>query len=596
MAKRSGRNDPCWCDSGLKYKRCHFDLDRQEISLAPSPSDRGAVGSFGGYDVHVLGERPRPDLRQRWPIPHGTLETADPEEVFRARVEPFSLDSIVSLTAELTRQIWKDSAKFKEAVERAGRRPGTVFLPFLLRRLVTQAIAGRSLTDTAEEVVDVLGLAAAERILIDIAAVRDRQARSTGDIGSVAMRLLQAQFHDQLGSESYMRELWLNLKTVEGCLAAGLDLDAVYKAHFGLTYQELAALCFAAHAHVTEGNGVIDTNLWFDNRVVDVGNEVVDAFFQLTVSDYQKFQEIARTAEYSEPGFEPYAFSPLISTPLIRRDSGTCVAPIARDLLERPTRGFTIDALRAIDAHEPKRRGTYSDVSGSVYEDYVRSSLNEASGTGEVKRGTDVLSVDEMNCDFICVEPEGLTLVEAKAVRFRLKADMTKQHGPLMEEMKRTRLGHGLAQLQASADKIAEADTSVPTGLPLVGLLVVRGEEVLVNFTEFRSLLEQLAAEELGRPVTVSYQVTNDEGFSSLVRLCVTGQSLYEFLSRKIAEPRSKHEDLHNTINREIEHLPSHPLQDEIHRAFENLQARFFKGLQASDVATLVDPTPAGST
>lgn len=24
-----GRNDPCWCGSGVKYKRCHLDSDRR---------------------------------------------------------------------------------------------------------------------------------------------------------------------------------------------------------------------------------------------------------------------------------------------------------------------------------------------------------------------------------------------------------------------------------------------------------------------------------------------------------------------------------------------------------------------------------------
>jgi uncharacterized protein YchJ len=25
-----GRNERCWCGSGLKYKRCHFDADRSQ--------------------------------------------------------------------------------------------------------------------------------------------------------------------------------------------------------------------------------------------------------------------------------------------------------------------------------------------------------------------------------------------------------------------------------------------------------------------------------------------------------------------------------------------------------------------------------------
>ena len=29
MAKRIGRNDPCWCGSGKKYKVCHEEFDRR---------------------------------------------------------------------------------------------------------------------------------------------------------------------------------------------------------------------------------------------------------------------------------------------------------------------------------------------------------------------------------------------------------------------------------------------------------------------------------------------------------------------------------------------------------------------------------------
>jgi len=27
---RPGRNDPCWCGSGKKYKRCHLPADKQQ--------------------------------------------------------------------------------------------------------------------------------------------------------------------------------------------------------------------------------------------------------------------------------------------------------------------------------------------------------------------------------------------------------------------------------------------------------------------------------------------------------------------------------------------------------------------------------------
>jgi uncharacterized protein YecA (UPF0149 family) len=27
-----GRNEPCWCGSGKKYKKCHYESDREKFS------------------------------------------------------------------------------------------------------------------------------------------------------------------------------------------------------------------------------------------------------------------------------------------------------------------------------------------------------------------------------------------------------------------------------------------------------------------------------------------------------------------------------------------------------------------------------------
>lgn len=29
LPPKVGRNEPCWCGSGLKYKRCHWDKDEK---------------------------------------------------------------------------------------------------------------------------------------------------------------------------------------------------------------------------------------------------------------------------------------------------------------------------------------------------------------------------------------------------------------------------------------------------------------------------------------------------------------------------------------------------------------------------------------
>jgi preprotein translocase subunit SecA len=53
-ARRSGptigRNDPCWCGSGKKYKHCHMQSDRtgeaapQQRAAAPQPAGKAAAG------------------------------------------------------------------------------------------------------------------------------------------------------------------------------------------------------------------------------------------------------------------------------------------------------------------------------------------------------------------------------------------------------------------------------------------------------------------------------------------------------------------------------------------------------------------------
>ena len=34
MEEKIGRNDPCWCGSGRKYKKCHYDFDQKIERIA----------------------------------------------------------------------------------------------------------------------------------------------------------------------------------------------------------------------------------------------------------------------------------------------------------------------------------------------------------------------------------------------------------------------------------------------------------------------------------------------------------------------------------------------------------------------------------
>jgi len=178
--------------------------------------------------------------------------------VFEARVNAFSLDSIVSMAAGLTRRFWKDRGAFDRDLRRAGLQPSAVFLPTLIRRLVTEAIVRRQLPDAVTPGITAEWFARAERVLQDATSASDYALLDALGPESTAMRSLQAQYHDQLNYDTFVRELWLGMDTVRRCAAAGVDLDRGFSETFGISYFELALLSFAAWSTVIEGNGVID--------------------------------------------------------------------------------------------------------------------------------------------------------------------------------------------------------------------------------------------------------------------------------------------------------------------------------------------------
>lgn len=42
-SKKPGRNEPCWCGSGKKYKKCHFKADAKKFKN-PVPGSKSDIG------------------------------------------------------------------------------------------------------------------------------------------------------------------------------------------------------------------------------------------------------------------------------------------------------------------------------------------------------------------------------------------------------------------------------------------------------------------------------------------------------------------------------------------------------------------------
>lgn len=415
-----------------------------------------------------------------------------------------------------------------------------------------------------------------------MSAIKDREAQQEDSVSSLAMRVLQDQFHDQLDFSHYKREIWLNRSTVAEAMAAGLDLDRAYDAAFGFSYTELAFLSFAAHSTLTAKDGqTIEPSTWNRRNVTKIPQERLDAFFRACSADYGAFKEYAGDDTVVPKGLEIYALSPLIRWPLIRRTDGHLVAPIITDLLERPTRGFPIDAQKALSKQEGAAAGTFSMAVGTVYERYVRESLASVPGSGEVRRAQDLLPAGYKNCDFICLEPKAATLVEAKSVRVRLMADITKDRAALRKEFGRENgIADGLIQLNETARAIRQGRAQVHKRNALIALLVVRGEQVFLNSPFVTEILEELVRERSGSEMIVSYQIANDVGFDALIRKLRDQTSLNKLLYRKRRNRATVSEDLHHTVWKDTGSLPDHPLRETIEGELDELM-RFGLGDEA---------------
>lgn len=523
---------------------------RKLAAATRAQAPTGAAGALLGKHFVTIGEKQEPTKRQRWRVPGGTIVTDDATEVFRARVEPFSLDSIVSRAAGLTRQRVRDEREFQGRLRSSGVSIAT-FSPFLLRRLVTGAISARSLPDTSEKTIGVTDLQSAEQALMDVVATADRHAGDdSAALWSLAMRQLQSQYYDQLGEGAYIRELWLGRRVIERAAESGLDIDDYYRRALGLTHTDLAVLSFTAFATIIgdESTGLLDPTTWIsETSPLKVDPDIVRAFFDVTAIDYQGIQERAGHRAVVRPGYEPYALSPIIKWPLVQRSDGLYLAPVTRDVLDRPTRGFHIDVFQLIpeQLHEAVK-----DAMAEVYESYVERLLQLALPGSPIHRGKSVLPTDRPNCDFVCVEGQSLTLVEVKSSRLSLEADMTKDPDVLRRELKLRGISHGLTQISESARAIRDRRTTFARNSILTGLLVIRGEQVWMNTPEIRRMLEELVREETGNNIFVKYQIVNDQGFDLLTRYCAGNRGLGKFLQDKCSHTGTQHEDFEDAVGR----------------------------------------------
>ena len=100
---RPGRNDPCWCGSGQKYKKCHLAADEGGVTLDARPARRplapGKVTPRRVVPAHV----PRPDYAQSGRPRVQGRDVKAPDELARLRRACRAAARVLRVTGEAVR-------------------------------------------------------------------------------------------------------------------------------------------------------------------------------------------------------------------------------------------------------------------------------------------------------------------------------------------------------------------------------------------------------------------------------------------------------------------------------------------------------------
>ncbi len=538
------------------------------------------VGSVLGYDILLKGEAEHPRQLRAWELPGGlSVATDDAEAVLDHRLTPFTLDSIVALVGQLTAMWLWSYGEFSEALSGSGHDPRLTLSPFLLRRVVREAITRRPVPDGSHRAIGLPELKAAEDAAWEWFPPRDRETRTSADAVLLFLRMLQAQYHDQLGFSNYVRETAIALHTIDEARARGLDLSSHYRETYGCTFEDITVLSLTLSSAIATNPGITFSPSAVDLSFMNIPDEVVRAYWTHCASSYGEFKERASSPEVSMPGYETYTLSPTIKWPLIVGDDGLTRVPIASDLLHRPARGFEIDSWRAIGSDSAKK-GLLDNARGRTFERYVGLTLSAMGAAGAVTHADELF--DGKHCDYVCQEGKSVTLVEAKLSWFSIGAGITKERDRLKQVLAREGgVADAVEQLDSSARAIRRGESGVHKGANLIGLIVVNGHEVGLNAQVFRDLVEEILEERGASPPIIKYMIANADAFADLAGRLRSGGSLYDFLRRRWDSPRQREYDLHLKPGEVIGESRFHPLWEEHARRLGELVSGYHPELGA---------------
>src|SRR5690606_35037108 len=145
------------------------------------------------------------------------------------------------------------------------------------------AIVHRELPDRATGEMSLGDLIYADHICREILSPNDRRLAASfhapEDMMLMFMRMMQDQFHDQIGPDYFVRRLSVCMRAVQIAQDEGVDFNAAFLHRYGFTYDDMCFLCFAISGQCsTSKPGFITSNS--DEGFLGIDRVTLNAFFR----------------------------------------------------------------------------------------------------------------------------------------------------------------------------------------------------------------------------------------------------------------------------------------------------------------------------
>lgn len=423
-----GRNSPCHCGSGRKYKRCHLTADRRVPTSRPS----------------IAASTPQAGIEEKGSLlGKPIMVTTDPAtftfDDLRRNLSRFNLTWTLRRVGEVSSALGSKQAMLIDGV------------PVTRHSLPVVAIAAiESSSDRNRTIPSVRNIAEAARIYTGL---REPSRADGSDAFALLIRMAHQQFSEPNTYQSIARNWSLYGPTWRACKKARhLDIDLAVQTTTGLTLTQLMVLSLAYASKGNAGYWIPYDDLSGLTASLGIGPTEHKRFLDLVSGSYDEIRELAATCP-SRKGYEQYRLNPLLVKPVVRPDTppelgaeGVHLVPVPNFLARRVCDGIYHTLATAHD--EGDRKNAFREAFGHVFQAYMGELLRAADGDAEVlgewsygpkkrRRSTP---------DWLLLDGPRLVVLEVKQSATTLNTRTFGNTCSLEDDLRRT-LTHGARQL-----------------------------------------------------------------------------------------------------------------------------------------------------